>query len=469
MYNCIKLGKESNYNSAGMIYVNYDSPAYAGYMFNKVYSVKTKDLSTGERYLTKNDLVAPGVEYYAADNIVWNSTTESWELDSSKEKLTGYQLAEKYCDFGNGKISYVVRCDAKYEYNYQLAGYDYYYRSIENKQRDVYYYGDNYVYNSDGTFTIESPTVNYEEKFYGEKDNLLHKYVCINPVNNKCDEIRYYTYINDYRELVYHTLKSFKYATSFSYDSNNNKYTLSNDRVELYDLTDADQQSTISNKHYTCMNMSGECENLFYITNLKYYKLDYVVLTDGENIEDALEKMLWASNVNHQDSIVKFSIDAWYKKNMNNYTNYLEDTIFCNDRSVFDLGGWNSNGELIKSTSLKFNNYNLNGELKCTNITDKFSMTNTKAQLVYPVGLLTATEEYLLNNKQIRKANIDYITMSPYGEGLPEETKIYYVDSSGNLTSISSSYAYIRPVVSLKPNTLYISGDGSKSSPYIIG
>ena len=34
---------------------------------------------------------------------------------------------------------------------------------------------------------------------------------------------------------------------------------------------------------------------------------------------------------------------------MTEYTTYLEDTVWCNDRSVDDLGGWNPNGGDITS------------------------------------------------------------------------------------------------------------------------
>ena len=37
-------------------------------------------------------------------------------------------------------------------------------------------------------------------------------------------------------------------------------------------------------------------------------------------------------------------------------------------------------------------NYNENIDLSCANITDRFSLANTKAQLTYPVGLLTYSE-----------------------------------------------------------------------------
>ena len=39
------------------------------------------------------------------------------------------------------------------------------------------------------------------------------------------------------------------------------------------------------------------------------------------------------THANINNSIVKTKIDEWYSKNMIDYTNKLEDTIWCNDRS----------------------------------------------------------------------------------------------------------------------------------------
>ena len=51
---------------------------------------------------------------------------------------------------------------------------------------------------------------------------------------------------------------------------------------------------------------------------------------------------------NENNSTIKTYIDDWYKNNMLNYTNYLEDTVWCNDRSISELNGWNkdSSGSL---------------------------------------------------------------------------------------------------------------------------
>ena len=220
-----------------------------------------------------------------------------------------------------------------------------------------------------------------------------------------------------------------------------------------------------STHHYTCNNTTGTCSAVRYY----YYKNYYMEISDGRTIEQCLTDMLSADNVNQTNSTIKTAIDNWYETNMTNYTARLEDTIFCNDRSIYSLGGWNPNGG-DKEGHLEFKNSNLNGDLSCTNTTDKFSLSNSKAMLTYPVGLLTSSETYLLNNDNIRKTGSDYELISP--NSFSSYYTNPYVRSVSSVGKISNNNVYsfsgVRPVVSLRPGTLYTSGDGSKNNPYIV-
>ena len=177
--------------------------------------------------------------------------------------------------------------------------------------------------------------------------------------------------------------------------------------------------------------------------------------------------MLSSDDVNTTDSTIKFIIDAWYQNNMTSYTSKLEDTIFCNDRSIRALNGWNPNGG-SKTGYLQFKNYSINSDLSCTNETDKFSLANAKAQLTYPVGLMTSSEMYLLNNDNLRKTGQIYWLASPryFSNGYANGSNVY---ASGNLyySIVNNTYG-VRPSVSLATGTLYTSGDGSMASPYIV-
>ncbi len=43
---------------------------------------------------------------------------------------------------------------------------------------------------------------------------------------------------------------------------------------------------------------------------------------------------------NTKDSTIKTAIDKWYGEKMTDYTGYLEDTVWCNDRSMGNSNGW---------------------------------------------------------------------------------------------------------------------------------
>ena len=230
----------------------------------------------------------------------------------------------------------------------------------------------------------------------------------------------------------------------------------------IYTLTNT---STIydSTHHYTCNNTTGTCSTVRYY----YFNNYFIEINDGRNIEKSLEDMLSADNVNQTNSAIKTTIDNWYASNMISYTSKLEDTIFCNDRSIVNLGGWNPNGG-NKSETLQFKNSTENSDLSCANVTDKFSTSNNKAQLMYPVGLLTYSETYILNNNNVRKTGAGYWLASPsyfsyYTAGVRN------VDSAGGHgAGYVQTNIGICPAISLKPGTLYTSGDGSKNNPYIV-
>ena len=215
--------------------------------------------------------------------------------------------------------------------------------------------------------------------------------------------------------------------------------------------------------HYTCNNSTGTCSTVRYY----HYKDNYVKISDGRTIDECLEDMLSAENVNQTDSTIKNVIDTWYQNNMTSYTEKLEDTIFCNDRGIESLGGWGSTGG-NKDGVLIFNNYYAYRRLICTNTTDSFSLSNDKAKLTYPVGLISAPEMLLLNNKNLIKTGQIYWMNSPmsFQNGSPN---LNIVDPTGAffLGMVAGNFG-VRPSVSLKPGTEYTSGDGSMTNPFIV-
>ena len=143
----------------------------------------------------------------------------------------------------------------------------------------------------------------------------------------------------------------------------------------------------------------------------------------------------------------------------------LEDTVYCNARNIIDHGGWNPNGGYTYNNHMLITkNYNNTTDLSCFNITDQFSISNNKASLIYPVGLLENEEANNITNNSLLYQGADWITMSPVG---------FDNNSSAIIVRISSGYDYgyniynygIRPVITIKKGTTISSGTGSESNP----
>jgi len=121
--------------------------------------------------------------------------------------------------------------------------------------------------------------------------------------------------------------------------------------------------------------------------------------------------MLYNDDVNTNNSTIKTAIDNWYANNMTEYTPYLEDTVWCNDRSIYS-GGWTKDGDA--TGYLYYSPYNRASNLRkpdlsCSNINDSFTVseTNGNGKLKYPISLLTA-DEIMLAGGRLYSSNSKY-------------------------------------------------------------
>ena len=272
---------------------------------------------------------------------------------------------------------------------------------------------------------------------------------------------------------------------SMSSESNivfGNSFTYSNGTYKLTSTktiaTWSSGYNTINNNHYTCMSTGTSCTELYYVYYTDSSTAYYILLFGGRSVEDALDDML---NSNSSDSIVKSYIDNWYEKNLINYANDLEDTVFCNDRTISSLGGWDPNGGST-SEDLTFKNV-LNGvmpsnkSLVCPRENDSFSVSNVNAKLKYPIGLLSSPElvlsgymggdHYFNNGEYVWTGSPATFMVSFRGIGIVDNTSEYGWDLGTIDTGVGDKKG-VRPSVSLKPNIKYISGDGSFTNPFVI-
>lgn len=278
-----------------------------------------------------------------------------------------------------------------------------------------------------------------------------------------------YMYNNETRyqyESSIVTSRPFLMGNSFTYA--NGTYTLIN---TISSSINSSTISNLTNYHYTCFDSTGSCTTLYYVFYFSNPNGYYLALTGGKSVENVLNEMLYDNSVNKDSSTIKQAIDYWYGHNMTNFTKHLEDTVWCNDRSIYDLGGWNPNGGSM-ITDLKFNSsVNLNN-LTCRNINDRFTenVENGNGKLNYPVGLITRQEQNLAySSYSPLDSGNDFWGLSPscFAEG--ERAYIYDVVGGG---FNSNSHVYymsgVRPAVSLHTGIEYSEGSGTINEPYIV-
>ena len=475
----IPLNSNSHYSQFGTLQynANYNSPSYVGYMYNAVYPYRAEAPNV-ESMLSSSSL---STSYWYAHNVVWGSPSANTYNLSSPYRVSAttdypnlvgeYTFGNSTQTYTNTSVYYIATVNNTTMYYIQLTDTGNHTLADFNH---TYTYGDSYTDNGNGTYTINNPTTIHRSDWYTEYSNVKNKYVCKNATNNTCSELWYTTSTSNTFMRYIKVADVYKYAKGFTWDGS--KYVLDNNTsVSFWNTSNSANQTSLNNAHYTCWNTIGECASVSYVyyldgSTLYGPTLYYINLTNGESIEDAKNKMLYNNDVNTINSTIKAGVDAWYAKYLSSYDSYIEDTIFCNDRSQRNpnTNGWNSNGGTV-TEFLQFKEYNVTSDLSCTNETDQFSTQNPKAQLTYKVGLMSSPEMKLLNNDKARVTGQNYWLASPY-DFVTDNAFVRNVNSSGSLYYYYVNFAYgVRPSVSLNPGTTYTSGDGSMASPYIVG
>ena len=277
-------------------------------------------------------------------------------------------------------------------------------------------------------------------------------------------------------------LVGYMFNTEYDYKNQTKSgeyYTTATWNGTTYDLTSGNGETAPDATHrYIC---DTDCTKVrYYYIRANSYNY-YILLENGATVEDAIYKMTGNGTpetksktinanyeLNNYNSSIKGYLDNWYKKNLTTYASYLDNTsVYCNDRSIRDLGGWNPSGTSITGY-LQFYQYIVNRDLNCVSETDRFAVTNNKAKLTYPIGLLTEPERYLMT-ATFAKTGQEYLGGSPYLFDIFARVRL--VDGRGdaaNFGSVGNSYG-ARGVVTLKPGTKLENGTGTYLAPYIVG
>ncbi len=426
---------------------NRGSPASVGYMFNKVYQFNAKNPAT--ETVLKSATIS--TTYYFSDSVSYYNDkyllNDPSTVSTTTDAVGKYTFRSTSDSTSNAVVYYIVKVvDTTMYYVEMTNGND-----LEYYDK-LYTYGTSYTDNGDGTYTINSPSIAKVTTWYDYYGNMRAKYLCKNATNNTCTQLFYVASTTKMNFTYLKSTDNFKYSSTFTYSDGVYKL---NNAVSIWDFSDSDSVALLEKNQYTCFNDTGICDkiNFIYFLSSYYKSMYYIILSDGKNSENALEEMFYADDLNTTNSTIKTAVDAWYKKYLYEYTSYLEDTIFCNDRTFGNTGGWR--GDDILNYQLRFK---YSSSLLCPNITDMFSLSNDKAKLKYSVGLLTIKERYFTADTEKR-----YWFLTPYSFNYDVATSYSGVD-----TRIVNSNLGVRPVISLKAGTSYINGDGSMNSPYIV-
>ena len=443
-YSVLPLKKEAHYSQFGILEFNddYNSPAYAGYMYNTIYENKAiSRYNLGDLEYITNPISQS--DY----NIISNDTTYPFTFDTTTNRWTSTMKQ----DSTSASIIFNVASDGDYTLSYSIS-------SEKDFDKAYFYKNGTELKNDSG---IQNGSIILEE--LTTSDEIEVKYSKDSSGSNGTDSV--------------------SFSIGIPAGTIDNRYQFGNNVEYIngeYKLTDTVKAApeevingTLDYHHYTCFTQGDTCAKVSYIYNMyenvSYEGLYYIELENGKTIQDAVNEMLYNNNVNTIDSTMKTGIEAWYKRYMTEYTNYLEDIIFCNDRSQSNSlnNGWNPNSG--NTDIMRFVLVN-NTSLSCANTTDKFSTSNNKAQLTYPIGLMTYPELELLDNTNIiTNPDKNYWLISPYEFDYMWGATSSFVSNYGSGFSQTGYNKGVRPVISLKPGTEYVLGNGSKENPYYVG
>jgi len=228
--------------------------------------------------------------------------------------------------------------------------------------------------------------------------------------------------------------------------------------------------------------------------NTKYDDAKYVGWMFG-GAQGAASTSKAQAQTNQTNSEIKTAVDAWYKSNIVNtgYSNYVQDAIFCNDRStpgksatgwLYDTGlGYGNNatgyGAYARSGVESVNYNNVRPQFTCPQENDKFTVSvenGGNGNSTYPVGLITADEIVAAGSGKYNTVNSSYYLNkgSWYWSFSPSNMYstyafVFIVNTNGYLydASVSNTSGAIAPVISIKSEYLnQLKGTGTASDPF---
>ena len=471
---CNNTGTDSQIGTSQFNSNDDDSPSNVGYMYGTRYTYIQHWLPTINVLNKSYDY---NRNYYYGTSITYSSSTGIYTLQNAEAKswsdnystLTGYYTCRSTSTTCS-TVYYIAGADRNYQYSLSLSA------GTTDPATQTIILGKGITDNGNSTYTLTDTVTVKKVDWYTNYSTYKNYYMCKDLTSTTCDS-KYIIALTENYQIIYDNTFKYVYGNDVTWDGS--KYIL----TDTYTSTSgwSNDRTTLAKKyHYTCLNTAGECTDVYYIN---YFgdgsKIYYLKLSSGKNIEDAKNEMF--TNIN--DSTIKKAIDVWYKNNMTAYTSKLEDTIWCNDRTLHS--GSLAGKDVDAGTGFSsFSAYNriytkFSPSIECPNESrDGFTVSTLSGgngKLTYPVGLLTADEVMLAGGS--RASNFNYylytggersLLLSPshFDDIGAFGSNVYF---NGDLVYYSVyGYGGVRPSVSIAPGTRITEGDGTVNSPYVI-
>lgn len=156
------------------------------------------------------------------------------------------------------------------------------------------------------------------------------------------------------------------------------------------------------------------------------------------------------NNINYSESVIRSELLEWYSQNLNKYDNAIVSG-YCDDLTMVDDNYYNK---------IKYSQGIV--DLNCSNIiNDKVGLLTLDEVLMIGYGRNGTYGSYLYTGNE-------YYTMSIYSNS-SNGGKAIFVNQYSNLDQGKIDVERgMRPVITIKANSGYLSGAGSKEKPYIV-
>ena len=452
---------------------NLISPADVGYMYGTRYIYNYHNLPG---IYVLNQSWTSNTNYYYGTSITYSNGTYTLQNAESKSwsdnysSLTGYYTCQSTSTTCS-TVYYIVGADRNCQYNLSLSN------GVTDLATQTITLGKGITDNGNNTYTLTDVVTVKKVDWYTNYSTYKNYYVCKDLTSTTCDGKYIIASTDNYRIIYDDTLK-YVYGNDVTWDGS--KYILTDTYTSTSDWN-SDKTTLAKRYHYTCLNTTGECRDVYYIhyfgSNTTIYSLK---LSSGKNIEDAKNEMF----TNTTDSTIKKAIDTWYSQNMTSYTEKLEDAIWCNDRTLYSgsLAGKDTDAGTKHSYFSAFNRFwkTRKPSIECPNKSrDGFTVSASSGgngKLTYPVGLLTMDEVMLAGGRNAYNPSYylhtgqRYWLLSPsYYSSDGYYSYAFYVSSNPTLGDQQvDSASRVRPSIVLSKGTRYLSGVGTVYYPYVI-